>query len=112
MYTITLADGRKLENLELNGNNYIAEGVIEDSVFTDNLSTVTISDGETTETFEDMVLLSNRVDGGRSWIVLGEKTPQEKAMERINAMLASNADSITDVQVALAEVYEMMLGGN
>lgn len=25
MYTITLADGRKLENLELNGNNYIAE---------------------------------------------------------------------------------------
>lgn len=112
MYTITLDDGRKLENLELNGNNYIAEGVIEDSVFADNLSTVTISDGETTETFEDMVLLSNRVDGGRSWIVLGEKTPQEKAMERINAMLTSNADSITDVQVALAEVYEMMLGGN
>lgn len=33
-------------------------------------------------------------------------------MERINAMLTSNADSITDVQVALAEVYEMMLGGN
>ena len=37
---------------------------------------------------------------------------QEKAMERINAMLSSAADSTTDVQLALAEVYEMMLGGN
>ena len=112
MYKITLADGTVLKNLELNGNNYIAEGVIDDAVFKDNLSTVTITDGKTTETYEDMVLLSNRVDGGRSWIVLGEKSAQEKAMERINAMLSSAADSLTDVQMALAEVYEMMLGGN
>lgn len=111
MYKITLADGTVLKNLELNGNNYIAEGVIDDAVFKDNLATVTITDGKTTETYEDMVLLSHRVDGGRSWIVLGEKSAQEKAMERINAMLSS-ADSITDVQLALAEVYEMMLGGN
>ena len=48
MYTITLADGTKLKNLELNGNNYIAEGVIEDSVFEGNLDTVKITDGETT----------------------------------------------------------------
>lgn len=112
MYKITLADGTVLKNLELNGNNYIAEGVIDDAVFNDNLATVTITDGKTTETYEDMVLLSNRVDGGRSWIVLGEKSAQEKAMERINAMLSSAADSITDVQMALAEVYEMILGGN
>lgn len=111
MYKITLADGTKLENMELNGNNYIAEGVIDDSVFKDNLSTVTITDGKEVTIYEDMVLLSHRVDGGRSWIVLGEKSAQDKAMERIYSMLSSNADSITDVQVALAEVYEMMLGG-
>ena len=70
MYKITLADGTVLENLELNGNNYIAEGVIEDSVFEGNLAT-----------------------------------------ERMEKLLSSNADSITDVQVALAEVYEMILGG-
>lgn len=80
MYKITLADGTMLKNLELNGNNYIAEGVIDDAVFKDNLATVTITDGKTTETYEDMVLLSHRVDGGRSWIVLGEKSAQEKAM--------------------------------
>ena len=112
MYKITLADGTVLKNLELNGNNYIAEGVIDDAVFKDNLATVTITDGKTTETYEDMVLLSNRVDGGRPWIVLGEKSAQEKAMERINAMLSSAANSITDVQMALSEVYEMILGGN
>ena len=111
MFTITLADGTKLENIELNGNNYIAEGVLDDAVFKDNLSTVTITDGETTATYEDMVLLSNRVDGGRSWIVLGEKSAQQKAMERINALIDANADSLTDLQVALAEVYELILGG-
>jgi hypothetical protein len=111
MYTIILANGTKLENLELNGNNYIAPGIIEDSVFDGNLDSVTITDGETTETFTDMRLMSNRVDGGRSWFVLGEKTAQEKAMERLNKLMSSSMDSITDVQMALAEVYELILGG-
>ena len=88
MYTITLNDGTKLENLELNGNNYIAEGVIEDSVFEGNLDTVTITDGETTETFTDMRLMSNRVDGGRSWFVLGEKTAQQKKEEAMARQIA------------------------
>jgi hypothetical protein len=112
MYTITLHDGTKLKNLELNGNNYIAEGVIEDTVFQDKLASVTITDGKTTETYTDMVLVSNRVENGHSWFILGEKTAQEKALEQINSLLESNANSITDVQVALAEVYETILGGN
>lgn len=81
MYTITLADGTKLKNLELNGNNYIAEGAIEDSVFEGNLDTVTITDGEATETFTDMRLMSNIVRDNRSWFVLGEKSAQQKKEE-------------------------------
>lgn len=81
MYKITLADGTVLENLELNGNNYIAEGVIDDSVFKDNLDTVTITDGEDTETYTDMVLISNRVDGGRSWFILDVKSEKQKQEE-------------------------------
>ena len=83
MYTITLHDGAVLRNLERNGNNYIAEGVIEDSVFEGNLETVTITDGETTETFIDMRLMSNRVEEGRAWFVLGEKSAQQKQEERV-----------------------------
>ena len=111
MYRITLNDGTVLDDLELNGNNFISEKVIDDAVFSGNLDTVTISNGETTETYTDMKLLSNRVDGGKSWFVLGEKTAQEKAMERLVVALSVNAESITDVQLALAEVYEMILGG-
>ena len=111
MYTITLANGTKLENLELNGNNYISETVIEDSVFEGNLDTVKISDGSTTETFTGMRLMSNIVRDGRSWFVLGEKSAQQKAMEQMEKLYTTNADSITDVQMALAEVYEMILGG-
>lgn len=88
MYKITLTDGTVLDNLELNGNNYIAEGVIEDSVFEGNLDTVKITDGETTETFTDMRLMSNRAVDGRSWFVLGEKTEQQKKEEAMSRQMA------------------------
>lgn len=97
--------------MELNGNNYISSKILEDSVFEGKLDTVVISDGEKSETFTDMKLMSNRVDGGKSWFVLGEKTAQEKKEEAIAAVLTANVGSITDLQLALAEVYEMILGG-
>ena len=84
MYTITLHDGTRLENLELNGNNFIAEGVIDDSVFEDNLATVAINDGADTQNYADMFLVCNRVENGRSWIVLAEKSEQQKAEEAMN----------------------------
>lgn len=95
MYTITLNNGTKLENLELNGNNYIAEGVIKDSVFQDNLASVTITDGKTTETYTDMVLISNRVDGGRSWFILGVKSEKEKQEETTARRIAELEQAMT-----------------
>ena len=83
MYKITLADGTTLENLVLNGNNFIAQTVVDDAVFKDNMATVTITnlDDESTEKIEDGVLLSNIVRDGKSWLVLGKKTPEQKATE-------------------------------
>lgn len=66
-----------------------------------------ISDGTTTETYTDMKLVANRVDGGKSWFILAEKTEQEKTAER----LAANATSITDMQMALAELSILIAGG-
>lgn len=86
MYTIILADGTQLTNLELNGNNFISDEIIADTVFKDNLSTIIITNGEKTETYTDMMLYSNRVDGGKSWFVLGEKTEQQKLRERITSL--------------------------
>lgn len=45
------------------------------------------------------------------WFILAEKTAEEKQKELATAALATNANSITDLQLALAEVYEMIIGG-
>lgn len=81
MYTITLSNGTALSGLVLNGNNFIAPNEIADSVFDGNLGTVTISDGEKEDVYADMVLLSNIVRDGQSWIVLNRKSEEEKRQE-------------------------------
>ena len=83
MYKITLADGTELNDLVLNGNNFIAQMAVDDAVFKDNMATVTITNLEdgTTEQIEDGVLLSNIVRDGKSWLVLGQKSAEQKATE-------------------------------
>ena len=106
MYKITLADGTALENLVLNGNNYVASTAVDDAIFKDNMTIVTITNLEdgTAEQIEDGVLLSNIVRDGKSWLVLGQKSAEQKRLETIDR-------TFTDLQMALAEVYEMMIGG-
>ena len=83
MYKITLNDGTILENLVLNGNNFIAQTAVDDAVFKDNMASVTITNLEdgTAEQIEDGVLLSNIVRDGCSWLVLGQKSAEQKAEE-------------------------------
>lgn len=103
MYTITLNNGTKLENLTLNGNNFISEKIIDDAVFEGNLKRVEISDGEKTTVYEDMFLASNRVDGGKSWIVLLEKTDEMKRQEQIEALKAQN-DMLLECLLEMSEI--------
>lgn len=100
MYTITLHNGTILENLELNGNNFIAEGIVEDSVFTNNLATVSITDGTNIYNYKNMDLVVNRVEKGRSWFVLREKSEQELKDE-------AREKELTELRQALA----VLLGG-
>ena len=83
MYTIKLYDGTVLENLILNGNNFISDKIIPDDIFTDNLNEVEISDGENTQIYNDMMLVANRVIDGKSWFILMEKTPEQKEKEAL-----------------------------
>lgn len=107
-YTITLADGRQLTGLDKNGDNYVSKDRVDESIFENNLSTMKVSDGETEETFTDMVFVQQMEwTDGTFYLAFREQTQQEKVL----AALAATADSVTDVQVALAEVYEMILGG-
>ena len=57
VYSITLADGTILDDLKLNGNNYVSQKEIKEEAFQDNLYSVTISDGEKEEIHTNMELV-------------------------------------------------------
>ena len=90
MYKIQLSNGQTLDNLTLNGNNFISTSKVEDTVFDGGLSTVTFTDTDTgkSQTYTDMVLIANRVFDGQSWFVLAEDTPAEKEKRRLLARIA------------------------
>lgn len=94
MYTITLSDGTKIENLVLNGNNFISDEILQDDLFAGKLSRVEISDGENSIEFSDMFLVANRVMEGKSWFILAEKTEEMKRQERFEALEIATDDII------------------
>ncbi len=106
MYKITVNGDRVFDDFTLNGNNYIAEEVIDNDAF-EGLKSVVILNKETGETEEinDAVLLANNVFDGVSWLVFGQKSAEQKEIEE-------QRQTIIDLELALTEVYEMILGGD
>ena len=100
MHTVTLQDGTVLGNLTLNGNNYISDTLIDDAVFENNLDTVTINDGESTQVYENMKLIANQIFDGKSWFVLAEKSPQDIEKELMEKKISD-----------LEQVIDTMLNG-
>lgn len=107
-YTITLADGRKLTGLSKNGDNFVSSEKVDETIFKDNLSTMIVSDGETEETFENMVFIQQmKWADGTYYLAFREQTQTEKLL----AEITTNGNSITDIQMALCEMYERFIGG-
>lgn len=89
-YTITLADGTQLTSLGLNGTSYISGDKVDESIFEDNLATMTISDGETTDTYHNMMFVAQmeRPDGW--YLVFTQKSRAQLQEEKIAALTAEN----------------------
>lgn len=83
-YTLKLNDGTVISNLTVNGNNLVSSAKVDESVFTDNLKTVVISDGEAETEYHDLELIAiqNRPDGW--YIALRQITDQEKKINELN----------------------------
>lgn len=77
IYKITLADGTEIRNLRLNGNNFISDAPISETIFDGNGSTVIINDGETDEFHENMKLVQITPVGDEYWFVLRDLTAAE-----------------------------------
>ena len=119
MYVVKLADGTELKNLELNGNNFISDAIIDDNVFKDNLGNVTITSPEGVSEYEDMKLIQNKVYGTQSWFILTEKTKDEKEREQQEAVTAVLAYELVAKDLAIQAVeqtqadtlYQLMMKG-
>ena len=83
---ITLQDGTVLKNLELNGNNFISNTIIQTSIFEDNLGNVKIEDdeGKITE-YRFMKLIQNMVMDDKSWFILGEQSENDLLRARLKS---------------------------
>ena len=83
---ITLQDGTVLDNLKLNGNNFISDTIIETSIFENNLGNVKIedSDGNITE-YRFMKLIQNIEVDGKSWFILAEQSENDLLKARLKA---------------------------
>lgn len=82
IYKIILADGTTIENLTLNGNNFISKESIDPEVFAGNCSPVTINDGSNDEVHSHMELIQITQDSVEDyWFILRDISTEE--LERI-----------------------------
>ena len=77
MYRITLHDGTVINNLALNGNNFISSTKVTEDTFAYGLTGVQIQIGDTVEEHEEMELVQILKIEGRYWFVLRDLTAQE-----------------------------------
>lgn len=88
MYSIKLADGTIIDNLELNGNNYISNSIVDKNIFVDNLKKVTITDVEgNVEELNNAKVIFAKV-GDKDSFILAKKTKEELEKEQLNQLLA------------------------
>lgn len=66
-----------MKNLGLNGNNFISETKLDESIFEGNLSTLTITGGEHTEVMENAVFVGQHEEPDGWYFSFRELTPQE-----------------------------------
>ncbi len=87
VYSVTLADGTIIENLRLNGNNFVSDAPIDKSIFDGNCHSVTISDGENETVHENMECVQVTQMGAEYWFVLRELSESELKEAKIQASI-------------------------
>ena len=94
---IELADSTLIENLTVNGNNFVSDTPISNDIFEDNLSKIKVITPDDTIEFQDIKLIQNRQFGDKYMFVLAEKTQEEKEKEELLQVLADLAELTLEV---------------
>ena len=103
-YTVTLSDGTKLENLTLNGNNFISSVAITEGQFDGKLKSVVITDSEGgEEKHEDMFLVQvSHPNDSEWWFILADKTEDQIKQEQLGQSIASLTDMMMSLSMGAA----------
>lgn len=104
-YTITLADGQQLTELGRNGDNYVSKTKVDESIFEDNLDTMTVSDGETETEYHDVEFIQQMqwVDD-TYYLAFRELSEQEKMLKDMQRKILSMQTAISDVDEMKAAI--------
>lgn len=87
MISITLSDGTILDNLTLNGDNFISINKIDESIFENNLSPTIINIDGIETVHSHMNLLQIKKYGYEWWFVIQDISEQELRDNRIQSQL-------------------------
>lgn len=85
IYRITLSDGTILDNLTMNGNNFISEEAVDASIFDGTCSPIVINDGTSDEIHEHMDLVQIMDVDGKSWFVLRDIPQKELEQAKLKS---------------------------
>jgi hypothetical protein len=85
IYKITLADGTVIDNLKLNGNNFISPVEIDETIFDGNCLNVTINDGEKDDVHTNMELVQITKMGEEYWFILRDVPENELAFIKLQS---------------------------
>lgn len=92
-YTITLSDGKTISGLTLNGTIFVSKTKIDESIFVDNLSTITISDGKNEYAVKNVVFVHQMEQKDGWYIAFRLRTEEEKRKMEIDTKI----NNITDI---------------
>lgn len=99
-YTIKLSDGTTLDNLGLNGNNFVSQAEVNDATFSGKLKGVEITDDEgNTKKHDEMELIQvTHYSDGYYFILADKQVTAEDQLQKAVADLTSMVMALTAAQ--------------
>lgn len=85
IYTVILSNGTRLENLRLNGNNFISNVPVTKETFEGNMVPTIISDGIHMDHHEHMDLVQITQEDGKYWFILRDVPVNELYLQKLNS---------------------------
>jgi hypothetical protein len=104
MYKITLDSGHVIDNLILNGNNYVSETEIDDSHLQGILNEVVIENEDQRLVYEKLKLISHMKVEGVSWLVFGEPSSEEVRNNQIDSRFETVEQEQEVIITVLADI--------